>query len=70
MAFFAYTPHKMPFHTTISHKILRSFADRTDIKKPAFLLVFQLRKQRRLINDRPSLVLYFALALQVPLADH
>lgn len=70
MAFFAYTPLKMPFHATISHKILRSFADETSIKKPALLLVFQLLKQRSPINDTPLLVLYFVLALQVPLADH
>ncbi len=43
MAFFAYTAHEMQFHATISHKILRSFADGTDIKKPAFLLAFVVK---------------------------
>jgi hypothetical protein len=43
MAFFTYTPLKMPFYATISHKILRSFADGTDIKKPALLLAIVVK---------------------------
>jgi hypothetical protein len=44
MAFFAYTPHEMPFHATISRKVLRSFADETAIKKTSISAGFSVAK--------------------------